>query len=117
MHVELVPVSQVSSTLSPHATNVSSSLLHRRLGHISNQYLKLMLKHNSVDGLTDEEIKNCDCEVCLLSKGAKIPHNHSRPCAVRHSENVHVDLSGIMRTKGLKNEAYYILFTDDYSSY
>lgn len=117
MHLELKPVSQDSLIVSSHATNVTSSLLHRRLGHISDQYLKTMCKHGSIDGLGGKVDTVCDCETCLLSKGARLPHNHTRPRAVRHLENVHVDLSGIMRTKGLRNEAYYILFTDDFTSY
>lgn len=35
---------------------------------------------------------------------------------MRHLEKVHVDLSGTIRTKGLKNEMYYALFWDDFSS-
>lgn len=61
--------------------------------------------------------RDCTCEICLLSKGAKIPHNYTRPRATQHLENVHVYLSGIMPTQGLKNESYYILFTDDFSLY
>lgn len=58
-----------------------------------------------------------DCDVCFLSKNTKTLHLSTRPRAFRHLENVHVDLSGIIRTKGLNNELYYALFCDDYSSY
>lgn len=118
MHLELKPVSQTHSIMSPIATNVSSSLIHRRLGHVSDQYLKQMVRDGSVDGIKlDDVVESCVCDTCMKSKGSRIPHNHSRPRASRFLENVHVDISGIMRTEGLKNESYYILFTDDYSSY
>lgn len=57
------------------------------------------------------------CKICSLSKNTQLPYNHSRPRAKRFLENVHTDLSGIMRVKGMSNELYYILFCDDYSSY
>ena len=78
MHVQITPVSNHSSTMNAHSTNVSPSLIHRRLGHVSDRYLKLMCKHESVDGEMDlENLGECKCEICLLSKGTKIPHNHT----------------------------------------
>lgn len=118
MHLELKPVSPRVSITSPVATNVTSSLVHRQLGHVSDQYLSQMCRNGSVEGLgADVAVEKCICVTCLKSKGRKLPHNHTRPRAKRFLENIHVDLSGIIRTKGLKNENYYILFTDDYSLY
>lgn len=97
---------------------MSSSLLHRQLGHVREQYLKLMCTKGTVDvGVVVDDRDMCKCETCLLSEGLKIPHNHTRSRAKRHLENLHVDLSGIMRTHGLKNESYYIWFTDNYTLY
>lgn len=76
-----------------------------------------MKKHESVIGDLEVIDGKESCDVCHLSKGTKVPHNHTRPRSVRFLENVHTDLSGIMRTKGLENETYFILFTDDFSSY
>lgn len=76
-----------------------------------------MCRNESVLGCENVEESTTMCDVCSLAKGTKLPHNKTRPCALQFLENVHVDLSGIMRTKGLNNESYYILFTNDYSSY
>lgn len=118
MLVQLEPVSHSCSTkASISQTEVDSSLLHLRLGHLSDRYLKLMIKNGCADGLDELIGDNKGCEVCHRSKGTKLPHNHTRPRAVNFLENVHVDVSGIIRTKSLDNEKYYILFCDDKSSY
>lgn len=57
------------------------------------------------------------CPVCPLAKGHRLPFPSTRPRAATFLENVHVDLSGIVRTTAMNNEEYYIMFTDDYSSY
>lgn len=46
-----------------------------------------------------------------------MPFSSTRPRASTFLENVHVDLSGIVRTTAMNSEEYYIMFTDDYSSY
>lgn len=51
MHLELKPVSQSTSSVTCIATNVSLSLVHRRLGHVSEQYHRQMCRHRSVEGL------------------------------------------------------------------
>lgn len=58
-----------------------------------------------------------DCETCSLSKNHKIPHSSTRPRATRHLENVHFDISGIIRVRGLNHEMYYTLFCDYFSLY
>lgn len=118
MYVALEPVSQITVlAASSTSTEDLSHLLHRRLGHLSSRYLKMMGKHGSVDGLSENLPAVVDCETCSLSKNHKIPHSSTRPRASSHLKNVHVDLSGIIRTKGLSNEMYYALFCDDFSSY
>lgn len=118
MYVALEPVSPLhDSTASIIHTEDSTALHHRRLGHLSNHYLKVMCKHKSVEGLPEDVRLLKDYDVCSLSKNTKIPHASTRPRALRHLENVHIDLSGIIRVKGLKNELYYALFCDDFSSF
>lgn len=120
----LVKIIHVSDLTSIHghlpeaqSSEIDSKLLHLRMGHISSRYLKKMCKDGCVIGHEGVEIVNENCDVCMLSKGTKIPHSGTRPRAFRFLENVHVDLSGIIRTKGINNEIYYILFCDDYSSF
>lgn len=93
------------------------SLHHRRLGHVSNKYLSLMKRKNLTAGVQLPEGCVNGCEVCALSKGQKIPHSLTRPRASCFLENVHVDLSGIFRTRAHGGEMYYALFFDNYLSY
>lgn len=76
-----------------------------------------MVKNDCADGLEEMVGENSSCKVCHRSKGTKLPHNHTRPWAHRYLENVPVDVSGIVRTKGLGNETYYILFCDVKSAF
>lgn len=119
MHVQLEPVSNNfdSPSVSLSRVDTNSYLQHLRLGHVSDRYLKLMINSGCVDGLEDVVGDNSDCEVCFRSKGTKLPFNHTRPRAQSYLENVHVDVSGIIRTKSLDSEIYYILFCDDKSAY
>lgn len=118
MYVSLEPVSPFpGSTAACTSAEDISCLQHRRLGHLSNRYLNIMCKHGSVERIQGDLTQLKDCSICSLSKNTKVPHSSTRPRAIRHLENVHVDISGIIRTKGLKNEMYYALFCDDISSF
>ena len=117
MHLKILPVSEDFSLASTTSADLDHDLVHRRLGHLSDHYLKTMCKHQSVGRIGGGGEIRKPCNICLVSKASKIPSNHTRPRAKRSLENVHVDLSGIMRVKGLKNEMYYILFTNDFLSY
>lgn len=114
----LVVIDPVSKPLNSNTSRTAcSSLLHRRLGHLSPHYLNQMIKNHSLEDVKMEAEGGESCDVCSLGKNTKLPFNHTRPRASRFLENVHVDISGINRTKGIGNESYYILFCDDFSSY
>lgn len=111
MNVAIDPVSQsYPSQCFNTSADEETALMHRRLGHMGNKYLRQMSKHGCVDGLTGEISTVLNCKTCALSKNTQLPYNHTRPRSSRFLENVHVDLSGIMRVKGLCNELYYIFF-------
>lgn len=76
-----------------------------------------MCNHQAVEGMIGGSKDVVDCDTCALSKNTQLPFNHTRPRAVRFLENIHVDLSGIMRSRSLHNESYFILFCDDFSCY
>lgn len=117
MLIALEPVSYTASTHSTTQTSHSCHLQHQRLGHISNKYLNEMVKLGSLDGLCDKSSSVNSCPVCISSKSKRLPFSGSRPRSASFLQNVHVDLSGINRVTGLHNESYYILFTDDFSSF
>lgn len=120
MNVVIEPVRPLSPTSTgslQSSAHVCSSVLHRRLGHISKKYIDSMLKHGSLDGVSVSLNDVEDCDVCHVSKNTKLPFNHTRPRALKFLENVHVDISGINQIKSIAKESYYILFCDYYSSY
>lgn len=120
MLVNIILVSDIDSKSleNPEAqsTEIDSHLLHRRLGHVSHRYLQTMRNRGCVDGMKGVKLRNKLCEICAKSKGTKTPHSSSRPRAQRFLENIHVDLCGFIQTRGLKNEMYFILFCDNFSS-
>lgn len=118
MLLDIIPVSPQLQSKASTVTDYCGTLHHQRLGHLSDKYLKLMKSRSSVDGLDDLVVnQNVKCDICPLSKNTKTPHSGTRPRARRFLENVHVDLSGINRCRGLDQEMYYIMFCDDYSNY
>lgn len=118
MLLDLIPVSSLNHAHLSTATDGRGSLDHQRLGHLSNKYLETMKKKESVLGFQAVDLNDQEkCTICPLSKNTKISHSHTRPRAQRFLENVHVDLSGINRCKGLDSEMYYVLFCDDYLSF
>lgn len=91
-------------------------LLHKRLGHVNQQYLCRMIDRGCVEGIEKMGGKPFDCIPCIKSKSQSLPFLHTRPCAIDFLQNIHVDLSGIIRNESIHDTSYFILFTDDYSS-
>lgn len=91
-------------------------LLHKRLGHVHQQYLRRMIEKGSVDGIAKITGKPFDCISCTKSKPQSLPFSKTRPRANEFLQNIHVDLSGIVRNESVNHTSYFILFTDDFSS-
>lgn len=124
MVMKLIPLkvshpSKSSICESSTATNSKDPLflLHKRLGHVNKQYLRRMIVRGSVRGI--EHVKaagEISCLPCIKAKSQALPSSGTRPRASSFLENVHVDLSGIVRTHTADRTLYFILFTDDYYS-
>lgn len=97
--------------------NHSLLLAHQRLGHVSKQYLCRMIEKGSVKGLENVS-RNGDinCLPCIKAKSQSLPFSGTRPRSSSFLQNIHVDLSGIIRNESLHHTTYFILFTDDFSS-
>lgn len=63
-----------------------------------------MIDNHSVRGI-EKPIKDLDfeCIACTKGKAERLPFNGTRPRAKDFLENIHVDLSGIVRTGSLDN--------------
>lgn len=107
----------VQSPIMQADANHSLLLLHKRLGHLNHQYLCRMIEKGSVRGLENvSKTGNFDCIPCIKSKSQSLPFSGTRPRSVSFLQNVHMDLSGIIRDESIDHNSYFIMFTDDYSS-
>lgn len=76
-----------------------------------------MIEKGSVRGLGNvSKTGTFNCLPCIKSKSQSLPLSGTRPRSVAFLQNVHVDLSGIICNNSLDNMAYFIFFTDDFSS-
>jgi len=90
---------------------------HCRLGHANEEYIKRMAKGGMVKGLDEMAGGDLFCEACTLGKQECLPFSGTLPRALQPFCIVHIDLSGKMRTASIGGALYYILITDNCTSY
>ena len=99
---------------------LSIDKLHRCLGHMSHERVKLLVAKGLVEGLNlDKSSEASDCESCEWAKGTRkviVKVREGESCKVV-GEEVHSDLWGPAPVESLGRKRYYISFTDDYSRY
>jgi hypothetical protein len=94
--------------------------LHRRLGHVSHERARLLVRKGLVEGVTleaDSEV--VVCESCEWVKGErkavyKVRENERRTTI---GDEIHSDLWGPAPVESINHRRYYVSFTDDYSRY
>lgn len=75
-----------------------------------------MITQGSVKGIAEvRAVGYIECVPCIKAKSQALPSTGTRPRATSFLENVHVNLSGIIRTPSINDIMYFILFRDDYS--
>jgi transposase InsO family protein len=99
---------------------MSINELHRRLGHVSHERARLLVKKGLVEGVTleaDSEV--VVCESCEWAKAErKVVHKvreNERCTAI--GDEIHSDLWGPAPVESINHKRYYVSFTDDYSRY
>ena len=95
--------------------STDTSLWHRRLGHMSEKGMKMLLLSKG----KLPELKSIDfdmCESCILRKQKKVSFlKTSRTSKAEKFELVHTDLWGPSPVASLGGSRYYITFIDDSS--
>ncbi|PRQ59012.1 putative RNA-directed DNA polymerase [Rosa chinensis] len=94
--------------------NKSAYLWHRRLGHISKERLKTLIKNKILPELDFDDL--IDCIECYKGKLT----NSRKKTAVRSQkllELIHTDICGPFKHKTICGNSYFITFTDDCSRY
>ena len=94
--------------------------LHRRLGHVSHDRVKLLMSKGLVEGVTlDQESEASVCESCEWAKGVRkavVKVREGERC-VAVGDEIHSDLWGPAPVETIGKKRYYISFTDDYTRY
>ncbi|RVX15044.1 Retrovirus-related Pol polyprotein from transposon TNT 1-94 [Vitis vinifera] len=94
--------------------STDTSLWHRRLGHMSEKGMKMLLSKGKLP-----ELKSIDfdmCESCILGKQKRVSFlKNGRTPKAEKLELVHTDLWGPSPVASLGGSRYYITFIDDSS--
>ena len=94
--------------------NDSYFLWHKRLGHISSERIKRLVKDGVLPDLDFTNIN--ECVDCIKGKTTK----HTKKGATRSTqllEIIHTDICGPFDVPTFGGEKYFITFIDDYSRY
>ena len=90
---------------------------HKRIGHISMQTLKNMLRKDVVDGWP--KLKDCDmgkiCEEYQYGKQNRLPFPHERHVSKNLLDLVHTDVWGPTKNASIGGCRFYVTFIDDCS--
>ena len=99
---------------------MSINELHHRLGHVSHERARLLVKKGLVEGVTleaDSEVVVCEsCEWAKGERKAVYKVRESERCTAIGDE-IHSDLWGPAPVESINHKRYYVSFTDDYSRY
>ena len=94
--------------------------LHRRLGHISAEAIRNLIRANAVTGI---QLLNPQssfiCNSCHYAKTTRKPISKERRSspAQAFGDEIHSDLWGPSPVSTIGGRKYYVTFTDDYSRY
>ena len=99
---------------------MSINELHRRLGHVSHERARLLVKKGLVGGVTleaDSEV--VVCESCEWAKGERKAVYKVRESERRTTigDEIHSNLWGPAPVESINHKRCYVSFTDDYSRY
>ena len=90
--------------------------LHRRLGHISADAIRALIRNHAIEGIDlidDGSPIICDsCEHAKMTRKIILKERKAPP-AKRFGDEVHTDLWGPSPINSLGGRRYYITFTDD----
>jgi hypothetical protein len=93
----------------------NSLILHKRLGHLNFQSLKL-LSHLST-GLTLDGDPAEKCQTCILAKTIRATYNNSESRAGAIGELTHCDLCHVGPPTIVENATMFLALTDDHARY
>ncbi|BBH09514.1 hypothetical protein Prudu_022027 [Prunus dulcis] len=90
---------------------IKSSLWHKRLGHPTNEVVKLMLQASAVSVSTDSV--SALCSACLHGKMHRLPFPSEHIRSKIAFQRIHSDVWGPSRNKSIDGYRYYVSFVDE----
>lgn len=91
---------------------------HRRMGHISGKYLRILCQNNESmpKNLNISDNDFSECEVCIMAKSTHLGHKSMRRKAERRFDILSTDMMGPF-TPGPNGEKFVATFVDNYSNF
>lgn len=93
----------------------SQLLLHRRVGHIGVDNMKLLKGNKLVNDVNNEEKLMAKCEVCVLGKYARLPFRDSQSKNSDLLKLLHSDVCGPIEQSSFLSSKYFVTLIDDFS--
>lgn len=118
-HVQSALLSQVEEGPLPTVLNPNDPvwMWHRRLGHLSLQNMRNLLKLSDGINVTDKQIQaklKMICPICATTRAlVKIPRDPAKRHAQNPGQLMHVDAWGPYSIKGFDGTCFFLFFTDD----
>jgi transposase InsO family protein len=93
---------------------------HRRLGHLSLDGMRRLIKERLVNGLdlTEadvDQLKEETCDACMRAKQTRLPFNAAEPKTKAPLELLHMDVCGPLAEQSMGGFNYFATTLDDYS--
>lgn len=117
--VKLTAIKQSKSYLTDGSNNIATSW-HRKLGHISNENMKTLLKISDGINLTSKNLTELEmvCEICQKAKQTRTKFENARIKAKRYNlQIIHSDVCGPITPSTWDGNRYFITFLDDFTHY
>ena len=102
-------------TTSKQAPSQMTELMHRRMGHLNHQTLKL-LTHLST-GMTLGSLPELKCQTCMENKATKTPFPKSSSHAKEIGELTHADICSVGVPSAICKSTMFLLLIDDKSRF
>ncbi|GAB2297497.1 hypothetical protein Dimus_038475 [Dionaea muscipula] len=113
-NTEVFTINKNSAVKRKFSQEKSSFLWHKRLGHISKERLKNLIKQEILPPLDFDDFVNCvDCLKGKMTNSRKFSSNRSKVLL----ELVHTDICGPFPVNTICGNCYFITFIDDFSRY
>ena len=93
--------------------DTSPDLLHKRLTHMSEKGLQLLVKQSLIPMAKDKSSNPCD--YCLFGKQHKVSFQKNSTQKLEKLELVYFDVCGPMEVDSLGGKKYFVTFIDDAS--